>query len=119
MKIFRKGVPLSGAWIRAMPFAPILGCSLTLSALYSKHYRTPMDADGVDDRAYRIMQNTRQTKVDQFSVVGAALGAAVGAVVVPGLRGIMASSATGVVVGLVCYGGQSHYKQVGAFFGLE
>ncbi|KAJ1398705.1 hypothetical protein B484DRAFT_406576 [Ochromonadaceae sp. CCMP2298] len=102
-----------------MPFAPILGCSLTLNALYIKNYRTPMEADGVDDRAYRIMHNTKQTKVDQFSIVGAAVGAAVGAVAVPGLRGILASSATGVVAGLICFGGESHYKQVSAFFGLD
>ena len=104
---YLRKMPVGKAWRNVMPVAPIIGSVLTLTMLYAKHYNTPMDIDGVDDRAFRIMHNNGQVKIDRYSVLGAAAGAAIGTVVMPGLRSALAGSSTGVVFGMLFYVAES------------
>jgi len=83
--------------------APVLGAAITLSMLYALDYSKPMGTDGVDDRAFRIVKNEGQVKVDNYSTVAAAGGAALGAVSVGGLPAVLAGASTGVAFGVVYY----------------
>mmetsp|Transcript_20197 Transcript_20197/g.33795 ORF Transcript_20197/g.33795 Transcript_20197/m.33795 type:complete len:179 (+) Transcript_20197:58-594(+) len=108
----------SSAWLRVMPVAPLLGLTATLTMLFVKNFRQELDDDGVDDRAFRLINNYNQMKLDQFSVIGAAVGAGAGAILRPGLRSIMASSTTGVVFGILAFGAEHHgfSRKVAAMF---
>lgn len=77
---FYRKVPL-GSSLRTCAFpGTLLGVALSLSMLYAKDYNGSLDVAGVDDRAYRLVHNEGQVKVDQYSVIGAAAGATAGAV---------------------------------------
>lgn len=91
------------AWTRVMIPAPVIGAAVTLSMLYAMDYSKPMGADGVDDRAFRIIKNEGQVKVDNYSTIAAAGGAALGAVSVGGLPAVLAGASTGVAFGVVYY----------------
>lgn len=72
---------------------PAAGTTATLLMLsYKTAYS--MDADGVDDRAYRIAKSASQNAVDRSSITGAAVGATVGAVLVGGGIGYVAAMAS-------------------------
>ena len=62
-----------------------------------------MGVDGVDDRAFRIMHNKGQVKIDKYSTVGAAVGAGIGAVSLVGMSAVLAGASTGVAVGVLYY----------------
>lgn len=100
---YLRKMPLSVAWSRVMIASPVVGCAATLSLLYAKHYNTPMDEDYVDDRAFRLMNNQGQVRADRYSIIGAAVGAAFGAVALAGVPRILSSSSTGLAVGLAVH----------------
>lgn len=100
---FLRKIPLRTAWSRVMVSAPIIGSFVTLSMLHGLDYSKPMGIDGVDDRAYRIMHNQGQVKVDKYSTVGAAVGAGIGAVSLAGMSAVVAGASTGVAVGVLYY----------------
>jgi hypothetical protein len=70
--------PLLTAWKVTMPAGFALGMLISGGRLYRLHYQGKLDVAGVDDRAYRISKNLDQTKVDQYSFVGALAGASCG-----------------------------------------
>lgn len=105
---YLRKIPLRSAWMRTMVPAPFIGGVVTLSMLYALDYSKPMGVDGVDDRAFRIMNNTGQVKVDKYSTVGAAVGAAVGAISLGGLSTILAGTSTGIAVGVLAYCVEKH-----------
>lgn len=63
-----------------VPFT-LLGVGATSGLLYGKHYRNELDDLGVDDRAYRIVNNEGQNKVDKYSLGGLLAGALAGVIV--------------------------------------
>ena len=113
---YLKKIPLRTAWFKVMPEAPLIGCAVALSLLAAKHLHTPMDEDGVDDRAFRIVNNAGQVKVDRYSFIVGGIGAAVGAVTIRGFRPILASSATGVAFGVVFHVIESNKEKIKSFF---
>lgn len=100
---YLRKLPLRTAWTRAMIPAPVIGAAVTLSMLYALDYSKPMGPDGVDDRAFRIIKNEGQVKVDNYSTVAAAGGAAVGAVSIGGFPAVLAGASTGVALDVVYY----------------
>lgn len=98
-----KKIPLSSAWLRIMPVTPAAGIAISMTMLYVKQQKTPMDEGGIDDRAYRIRNNIGQNTVDRYSVFGAATGAAVGAVVGNGFRSILAATSTGIALSVIFF----------------
>lgn len=104
---YLRKLPASHAWRRVMPIAPVIGSALSLTGLFVLNYTKPMGFDGIDDRAYRIMHNKGQVRVDQRTILGGAIGAAVGTAVAPGLVSILAASSTGVAAAFVYDKGES------------
>ena len=108
VSIFRK-ISFSGAWKVTMPASATVGVAISLGLLYYKHSTGALDADGVDDRAYRIKHNEGQNKVDFYSGVGAVAGGALG---VLGSRSVLSSaiagSLTGVALGIGAYGAEKN-----------
>lgn len=98
---YLRKLPLKQAWRKVMPIAPVVGTFLSLAGLYGLNYSKPMGVDGIDDRAFRIMHNKGQVSQDQCSIVGGAVGAAFGTVVVPGVVPVLAAASTGVALGCV------------------
>lgn len=96
---YLRKLPFSQAWRRVMPITPIIGGMATLGLLYAKNLNEQMGANGIDDRAYRILHNKGQVKVDQRSIVGGAIGAALGTVIAPGIATVFAAASTGVAAG--------------------
>lgn len=101
--VYRK-VPLPLAWkLCAFP-ASLLGSSVGLALLMGKELQGGLDVDGVDDRAYRIAQNKGQTRLDGYSMVGAAAGATVGALVGKfGVTTILPAATSGIAMSVVFY----------------
>jgi hypothetical protein len=103
-------VPVSAA-LRASAIAtPAAGLGVTLGMLGYKA-ANGMDADGVDDRAYRIARNEGQNTVDLRSARGAGAGALAGAALVAAGRGRGAPVATfaaavslGIAAGVLRHG---------------
>mmetsp|Transcript_93743 Transcript_93743/g.183802 ORF Transcript_93743/g.183802 Transcript_93743/m.183802 type:complete len:176 (-) Transcript_93743:29-556(-) len=100
---YLRKMPISKAWLKVMPIAPIIGTIGSLSLLYGKNATTPFGSDGIDDRAFRIMHNKGQVKVDKYSVVGSVLGMGCATVMAPGIGPIFAAASTGVAVGCAYY----------------
>ena len=98
---YLRKIPVGTSWTRVMIASPVVGGIATLSLLYAKHYNSPMDEDGVDDRAFRLINNKGQVQSDRYSIIGASVGAAFGAVALAGVRNILASSSTGLAVGFI------------------
>lgn len=105
---YLRKIPVGVSWTRVMMASPVVGSVATLSLLYAKHYNTPMDEDGVDDRAFRIMNNKGQVQADRYSIIGASVGAAFGAVALAGVQKIVASSATGLALGFLYQAAEHH-----------
>ena len=105
---YLRKLSISRAWVRVMPIAPILGSISTLTLLFAKNYSAPMNEDAIDDRAFRIMQNKGQVKVDKYSVVGAAVGVAFGTVIAPGFGTVLAASSTGLATGTLYYAAEKY-----------
>eukprot|EP01031_Cornospumella_fuschlensis_P041824 gene41824-51056_t len=101
--LYRK-VPLPLAWkLCAFP-ASLLGASMGLALLMGKEMKGDLDVDGVDDRAYRIAQNKDQTRLDGYSMVGAAAGATVGAVAGGfGVTTILPAATSGIAMSVVYF----------------
>eukprot|EP01032_Pedospumella_encystans_P027343 gene27343-30907_t len=100
---YLRKLPLRTAWTRVMVPAPFIGTAISLSMLFAMDYYKPMGLEGVDDRAFRIMNNAGQVKVDKYSTVALAAGAAIGAVTIGGLSAILAGASTGVAAGVGVY----------------
>lgn len=70
----------------------------------AKVYGTPLTADGVEDRVYRLQHNQGQKRTDTFSRLGSAAGAAVFAarfgINVPALVG---GAAFGTSIGVLAH----------------
>lgn len=97
---YLRKLPLRTAWTRVMVPAPFIGTAITLSMLFAMDYYKPMRLEGVDDRAFRIINNTGQVKVDKYSTVAMATGASIGAVTIGGIPAILAGASTGVAAGV-------------------
>lgn len=100
---YLRKLPMRTAWTRVMAPAPFIGTAMTLSMLFAMDYYKPMGLEGVDDRAFRIMNNAGQVKVDKYSTVAMAVGAAIGAVAIGGIPAILAGASTGVAAGVGVY----------------
>ncbi len=71
-----------------------------------------IDAEGVDDRAYRLSRHAGQATVDRFSAVGALAGAAVGSVLGrQALRSVAATASMGCGAGVLVYLAQTYGDQ--------
>ena len=105
-----KKFPVQAAWLKIMAPAPFVGCAVSLMMLAAKHLSTPMDDDGVDDRAFRILNNIGQVTVDRYSMIGGVTGAAFSAVALRNVRPVVAGSATGVMFGVIFYLFESKIK---------
>ncbi|RYH13839.1 DUF1757 domain-containing protein [archaeon] len=101
--VYRK-VPLPLAWkLCAFP-ASLFGSSIGLALLMGKEMHGDLDVDGVDDRAFRIAQNKDQTRLDGYSIVGAAVGATVGALVGKfGVTTILPAATSGIAMSVVYF----------------
>ncbi|GIL88896.1 hypothetical protein Vretimale_16880 [Volvox reticuliferus] len=99
MFLFKK-VREPTALLRAMGYSAVAvtAASATLGAVKF----TKIDQAGFDDRAYRLHYNAGQNRTDEFSTVGAIVGLAAAAVLVP--RGAGGSAAA---YGLTLLGGSA------------
>ena len=94
-------------WRTFVPAATLLGGTFSSSMIYMKDIKGDMTVDGVDDRAYRIVKNKAQTKVDTYSAMGATAGALTG-VIVGGATLPLACS--GVALGVAAYATEKQYN---------
>jgi phage shock protein PspC (stress-responsive transcriptional regulator) len=77
--------------------------------LYKKHLDGELAADGVDDRAYRLVKNSGQVLVDKYSLVGGGVGATYGAIFGGlGVRSVFSGTMTGVAFGVAAYAIQQY-----------
>lgn len=81
------------------PLTVVGGLSIAYGKLYKSYLDGKLDADGVDDRAYRIIHNRGQVKVDQYTALGAMVGVFAGILISKGRPGSTLSSAC---LGIVC-----------------
>ncbi|KXS13708.1 hypothetical protein M427DRAFT_33683 [Gonapodya prolifera JEL478] len=96
--------PLLVALTRPAGMGTLLGIPLGLAAFAARSYQ--MDADGVDDRAYRIVNNAGQVEVDRYAGFGAFVGSLVGNFALPGgniLVRMWRGGSVGVAVGVGAY----------------
>ena len=94
-----------------MPVGAVGGTLLSLGLLAAKEYKGELSVEGVDDRAFRIVHSQSQQRVDRGSEIGALAGAAAGAVLGRhGFRSVLASSFTGVAIGVGCAAYMNHMK---------
>ncbi|KAJ3335250.1 hypothetical protein HDU93_005816 [Gonapodya sp. JEL0774] len=83
----------------------LFGIPIGLAMVVGKSY--DMDADGVDDRAYRIVHNAGQVDVDRHAAFGAFVGALVGNFALPGgnpLVRMWRGGSLGLATGVIVYG---------------
>ena len=104
---------------RRMPSSAVIFTAASAVALYKKQLDGGLSEDGVDDRAFRIVKNSGQVKVDQYALAGASVGAALGAVVGrTAVRAVLSSSLTGVAAGVALYSAETivlpKLKEMGA-----
>lgn len=112
LKVLKKPLTYQPVWKRAMVVTPLLGvcgaCGLLIAKASAKDSSgQPMDEDGVDDRAYRILRG-KQPAFDKAAMVGGVMGVTWA---VLGLRGLSTASlaatgaagCTGVALGLVVF----------------
>jgi hypothetical protein len=102
-----------------MPSSAVIFTAASAVALYKKQLDGGLSEDGVDDRAFRIVKNSGQVKVDQYALAGASVGAALGAVVGrTAVRAVLSSSLTGVAAGVALYSAETivlpKLKEMGA-----
>jgi hypothetical protein len=71
------------------------------------HNPTELDLPGVDDRAYRLTNNTVQNKIDKYSTIGAAAGAILG---VATRSGVLPSAATGIALGPLYFAAEKTFQ---------
>ena len=72
---------MANVWHSFVPSATIVGATFSSSMLYGKDLKGDLTIPGVDDRAYRIVKNPGQVKVDRYSLIGFGAGAVVGTIV--------------------------------------
>jgi len=100
---FRKQ-PISTAYLRIVPMGTSFGLLLLGGMTGFLSYQGKLDVGGVDDRAYRISKNVKQTKVDQFSFIGAVMCTSFGVIVSRGSLPIaLAHGCSGVALGMLSY----------------
>jgi hypothetical protein len=88
-----------------MPLATVVGFGASMGLLVGKHMQGELTAEGVDDRAYRLIHSAGQNQVDAYSAMGATVGAVVGAVLGRhALASVLATSLTGVAAGVLVHG---------------
>lgn len=93
------------AWRYSMSVTPIVGGIFSSSYLYILNCQGKLTIDTVDNRAIRLLKNKDQLLVDQYSIMGAFAGTAIGAVCIsPITYSIISSAFTGLVGGMMYYG---------------
>lgn len=93
------------AWRYSMTITPIVGGIVSSSYLCILNYQGKLTIDTVDNRAIRLLKNKEQLLVDQYSIMGAFAGTAIGAVcITPITYSIVSSAFTGLVGGMIYYG---------------
>ena len=93
------------ASIVVLPATTLLGVGASLGLLGLRYAQGKLDADGVDDRAYRIANSLGQHAVDASAFAFGCAGAATGAVLgVHGLRSVLAGGLAGVALGVGAHG---------------
>jgi len=97
---YKRKISIKDAWKKSMTIAPVLGGIFVPSLLIGKDVMGDLTDDGVDDRAYRIVHNEGQNKVDKYSIIGACSGAIFG-VLIGG--GYIAAASTGVALSVIYY----------------
>lgn len=86
------------------PLTVMGGLTVAYGKLYKTYLDGKLDNDGVDDRAYRILHNKGQVKVDQYTAIGAMVGVIAGIAVSRGRPGSTLSSACfGIACGIVSH----------------
>jgi len=101
---FWRKMPILSVYSRVAPVAVVGGVSAAMGLLYYKYDQGVLDEAGVDDRAYRIANNSGQVTVDKYSFVGSLVGASVGAVVGRGgIRSIITATSTAVALSIAFY----------------
>lgn len=91
------------------PVCLLTGFSVSYGFTYKLFLDGKLDDVGVDDRAYRIMKNTTQTKCDKYSFLGGLAGASSGVILGRGHRGaILGSACVGVAAGVLLQVSQDH-----------
>lgn len=94
-------------WRASVLGAAAAGLAATYGLTAALAAQGKLTAEGVDDRAYRILKNAGQARVDRLALGGAALGAAAGAVVFgAGLYGVAAHAALGCALGVAARGAE-------------
>lgn len=86
------------------PLTVMGGLAVGYSRLYMAYLDGKLDEKGVDDRAYRLIKNVEQRKVDQYTAMGAIIGVVAGLTAAKGRPGVTLSSACmGIVCGIVSH----------------
>jgi hypothetical protein len=104
---WRRRTSMVKVWRNFVPMSTLLGATVSTSMIYGKDLKGDMTVEGVDDRAYRIVKNKAQTKVDTYSAVGATAGAVTG-VIVGGAT--VPLFCTGVALGVAAYATEKQYN---------
>lgn len=102
-------IPMAQSWLKFVPLSPLFGSLVAVGMIHAKNnFGEAFTDEGVDDRAYRIAHNEKQTKVDKYSQIGAIAGATVGGVRGRGIKYVFGCASTGVVLGVLAYLGETY-----------
>jgi hypothetical protein len=93
-------------WRAVMLPSCLFGVAVGGGLLYWKYSSNELSSAGVDDRAYRIVHNASQNKVDKYSAIGAAAGGVVGALTGAGIAPMIA---TGVAFGPIYFAAEKQF----------
>lgn len=109
---FVRKQPIGQSSRSIFPLTLVGGVSIAYGKLYKAYLDGKLDNDGVDDRAYRIMHNMNQRKVDRYCAIGATVGAVAGMAMARGRPGITLSSAClGIVCGVASFVGEKLFLE--------
>ena len=99
---YSRGARLTSVLHKAQLLAIPLATGVSGAMLLKKDYDGALSAEGVDDRAYRIVHNAGQVHVDRYSLIGAGVGATAGAIWGPlAATSVLSGAATGVALGVL------------------
>lgn len=107
-------LPVMVAWQRALPLSAALFTTISACALYKKQVDGELTNERNDDRAFRILHNESQVKIDRYATFGACAGLSTGAVLGrAALRSAMAAGVTGIALGVIAFGAETAIKKQG------
>lgn len=114
---FSRSKPLVAVAPRVLAVTTVGAAAVSMGMLLMKEYQGALTPEGVDDRAYRLSKNVGQVTIDQYSGIGAVVGAAYNSIFGrTALRSVALGGIMGVAAGAAYYGFERYMKEGSAAF---